>query len=34
MFKLKDWVDINKIDWDCLSLNSNAIELLKKIGIK
>ena len=30
MFKLLDWIDINKINWDNLSLNSNAMELLKK----
>jgi len=27
--KLRDWIDINKINWDFLSLNKNAIELLK-----
>ena len=30
MLKLRDWVDINKIDWNGLSFNSNAIELLKE----
>ena len=30
MYKLPYWVDINKIDWDCLSINSNAIDILKK----
>ncbi len=30
MFKLHDWIDINKINWCGLSLNPNAIELLKK----
>ena len=30
MLKLRDWIDINKIDWDYLSYNINAIELLKK----
>ncbi len=30
MLKLRDWIDINKIDWGWLSLNSNAIELLKE----
>ena len=30
MLKLLDWVDINKTDWFGLSLNPNAIELLKK----
>ena len=24
-----DWVDIDKIDWKILSMNPNAIELLK-----
>ena len=30
MYKLLDWVDINKLDWKSLSLNPNAIELLKE----
>ena len=30
MLKLRDWIDINKIDWDYLSVNQNAIELLKE----
>ena len=30
MFKLHDWIDINNIDWEILSLNPNAIELLKE----
>ncbi len=30
MLKLRDLVDINKIDWVSLSLNPNAIELLKE----
>ena len=30
MLKLRDWIDINKLYWDLLSLNTNAIELLKK----
>jgi hypothetical protein len=30
MLKLRDWIDINKINWDCLSLNPNAIKLLKE----
>ncbi len=30
MLKLRDWIDINKIDWDILSYNTNAIELLKE----
>jgi hypothetical protein len=30
MLKLRDWVDINKINWSLLSKNPNAIELLKE----
>ena len=30
IYKLKNWVDINKIDWDELSENPNAIHLLEK----
>ena len=30
MLKLRDWIDINKINWHELSLNPNAIELLKE----
>ena len=30
MLKLRDWIDINKIDWHWLSLNSNAISLLEE----
>ncbi len=30
MLKLLDWIDIGKIDWNSLSYNSNAIELLKE----
>ena len=30
MLKLRDWIDIDKIDWDYLSENPNAIELLKE----
>ena len=30
MLKLRDWIDINKIDWDELSKNPNAIKLLKR----
>ena len=30
MLKLRDWVNINKINWDGLSINPNAIELLKE----
>ena len=28
--KLLDWVDINKINWENLSKNPNAISLLEK----
>ena len=27
--KLRDWININKLNWDYLSSNTNAIELLK-----
>ena len=30
MLKLRNWIDINKIEWSTLSLNPNAIELLKE----
>jgi hypothetical protein len=30
IWKLRDWIDIKKIDWYELSLNPNAIELLKE----
>jgi hypothetical protein len=30
IWKLRDWIDINKIEWDALSENENAIELLKE----
>ena len=30
MLKLRDWIDINKLKWGGLSLNPNAIELLKE----
>jgi hypothetical protein len=33
MLKLRDWIEIDKLSWDCLSKNPNAIELLKKIRI-
>ncbi len=34
MLKLRDWIDINKINWNGLSYNPNAIELLKKKSTK
>jgi hypothetical protein len=30
MLKLRDWININKINWVSLSENPNAIELLKE----
>ncbi len=30
MLKLRDWININKLNWHGLSLKSNAIELLKE----
>ena len=30
MYKLYDWIDINKIHWSFISLNPNEIELLKQ----
>jgi len=30
MYKLLDWIDINKIEWKILSLNPNAIYILEK----
>ena len=30
MLKLRDWIDINKLNWNLLSLNPNAISLLNK----
>ena len=30
MMKLRDWIDIDKLDWFGLSLNPNAIDLLKE----
>ena len=29
-YKLLDWIDPNKIGWDCLSANPNAIHILEK----
>ena len=29
-YKLLDWIDLNIIDWDCLSANTNAIPILEK----
>ena len=34
MYRLKEWIDIKNISWDVLSLNPNAIELLKAIPAK
>ncbi len=30
IYKLRDWIDINKLDWQQLSSNPNAIDLLEK----
>jgi hypothetical protein len=30
MYKLRDWIDINKLDWEYLSKNPNAIHLLEQ----
>ena len=30
MFKLRDWIDIDKLNWNYLSINPNAIQLLKE----
>ena len=30
VYKLLDWIDINKLNWDGLSRNPNAIDLIKK----
>ena len=30
MLKILDWVDIYKFNWNSLSVNPNAIELLKE----
>jgi hypothetical protein len=29
LYKLQDWVDLDKLDWSGLSINSNAIHLLE-----
>ena len=30
IYKLRDWIDINKLDWKMMSGNSNAIQILEK----
>ena len=30
MYKLLDWINIDELDWDWLSINPNAIHLLEK----
>ena len=30
MYKFVDWIDINKINWNILSFNENAISILEK----
>ena len=34
VYKLLDWIDENKLDWQLLSGNKKAIELLKENKIK
>ena len=30
MLKLRDWIDVNKLNWNHLSENPNAIDILKE----
>jgi hypothetical protein len=30
-FKLRDWIDIDKLNWNILCINPNSIKLLEKI---
>ena len=30
VWKLRNWIDLEKLDWHSLSFNPNAIEILKK----
>ena len=30
IYKLRDWIPLNKLEWIRLSVNPNAIELLKE----
>ncbi len=30
VWKLRNWIDIKKLDWHSLSFNPNAIEILEK----
>ena len=30
IWKLRDWIDKDKLDWDMLSFNKNAIDLIKE----
>ena len=30
MLKLRDWIDINKIEWYALSVNKNALNILNE----
>lgn len=30
IYKLRDWIDANKLEWGLLSMNPNAIHLLEK----
>jgi len=30
LYKLRDWIDVNKLYWSYLSENPNAVDLLEK----
>lgn len=34
VYKLRSWIDTDKLNWDTLSYNLNAIHLIEKIEIK
>ena len=34
LYKFRNWIDVNKIDWNILSCNVNAINILEKIKIR
>ena len=34
VWKLKDWIDVEKLDWSLLSLNPNAIDFIINNNIK
>ena len=31
--KLRDWINVNKLNWNCLTMNKNSIDFLEKIKI-